>query len=72
MVTGSSPVRVAFAFVAQLVERRSEEPGVASSILAGGTNTSVSFNGRTPVFEAVNGSSILPAEIIKYLNGSVA
>ena len=64
--------RKSYASVAQLVECRSEEPGVASSILAGGSNTSVSFNGRTPVFEAENGSSILPTEIIKYLNGSVA
>ena len=28
--------RKSYAFVAQMVERRSEEPGVASSILAGG------------------------------------
>ena len=27
-------------------------------------HNSVSFNGRTPVFEAVNGSSILPTEIM--------
>ena len=68
-VAGSIPVRVAFASVAQLVERMPEEHGVVGSTPARGTNTSVSFNGRTPVFEAVNGSSILPAEII---NGSVA
>ena len=90
MVTGSSPVRVAIASVAQLVERMPEEHGVAGSTPAGGTtlplrltvghllltqamgvrfsqwkpHNSVSSNGRTPVFEAVNGSSILPAEII--------
>ena len=46
-----------------------EEHGVVGSTPARDTNTSVSFNGRTPVFEAENGSSILPAEII---NGSVA
>ena len=67
-VAGSIPVRVAFASVAQLVERMPEEHGVAGSTPAGGT-ISVSSNGRTPVFEAVNGSSILPTEII---NGSVA
>ena len=32
-------------------------------------HNSVSFNGRTPVFEAVNGSSILPTETI---NGRAA
>ena len=90
-VAGSIPVRVAFASVAQLVERMPEEHGVAGSTPAGGTtrfpfrltvghllltqamgvrfsqrkpHNSVSFNGRTPVFEAVNGSSILPTEIM--------
>ena len=51
--------------VAQPVERRSEEPGVASSTLAGGTNYSVSSNGRTSVFDPDNGSSILSAETTK-------
>ena len=38
MSAGSTPVTVSiFAPVAQPVERRSEEPGVASSTLAGGT-----------------------------------
>ena len=37
-VTGSSPVRVAIASVAQLVERMPEEHGVAGSTPAGGTN----------------------------------
>ena len=63
-VAGSIPVRVAFASVAQLVERMPEEHGVAGSTPAGGTNSSASFNSRTPVFEAVNGSSILPTEIM--------
>ena len=62
-VAGSIPVRVAFASVAQLVERMPEEHGVAGSTPARGTS-SVSSNGRTPVFEAENGSSILPTEII--------
>ena len=95
-VAGSIPVRVAFASVAQLVERMPEEHGVAGSTPAGGTiiiplrltvghllltqamgvrfsqrkpHNSVSSNGRTPVFEAVNGSSILPTEMI---NGRAA
>ena len=63
MSAGSTPVTVSnFASVAQPVERRSEEPGVASSTLAGGTNYSVSSNGRTSVFDPDNGSSILSAE----------
>ena len=37
-VAGSIPVRVAFASVAQLVERMPEEHGVAGSTPAGGTN----------------------------------
>ena len=36
-VAGSIPVRVAFASVAQLVERMPEEHGVAGSTPAGGT-----------------------------------
>ena len=95
-VAGSIPVRVAFASVAQLVERMPEEHGVAGSTPAGGTiiiplrltvghllltqamgvrfsqrkpHNSVSFNGRTPVFEAVNGSSILPTEMIRRYMG---
>ena len=67
-VAGSNPVRVAFASVAQLVERMPEEHGVAGSTPAEGTS-SVSSNGRTSVFEAVNGSSILPTETI---NGRAA
>ena len=61
---GSIPAGVINASVAQLVERMPEEHGVAGSTPARGTNISVSFNGRTPVFEAVNGSSILSTEIM--------
>ena len=71
-VAGSIPVRVAFAFVAQLVERMPEEHGVAGSTPAGGTNTSASFNGRTPASDAGDGSSILSAEINNNPHASVA
>ena len=37
-IAGSTPVMTSNASVAQSVERWSEEPVVASSILAGGTN----------------------------------
>ena len=52
------------ASVAQPVERRSEEPGVASSTLAGGT---IPFRlmGRTSVFDSDNGSSSLPTGTTK-------
>ena len=64
MSAGSTPVTVsAYASVAQSVERRSEESGVASSTLAGGT---IPFRlmVRTSVFESDNGSSSLPAGIL--------
>ena len=63
-VAGSIPVRVAFASVAQLVERMPEEHGVAGSTPAGGT-ISVSSNGRTLVFGTSNVSSTLSAETIR-------
>lgn len=65
MSAGSNPVTVSIiASVAQLVERRSEEPGVASSTLAGGT---IPFRlmGRTSVFDSDNGGSSLPTETTK-------
>ena len=65
MSAGSNPVTVSIiASVAQLVERRSEEPGVASSTLAGGT---IPFRlmGRTSVFDSDNGSSSLPTGTTK-------
>ena len=70
-VAGSIPVRVAFAFVAQLVERMPEEHGVAGSTPAEGTS-SVSSNGRTPASDAGDGSSILSAEINNNPHASVA
>ena len=63
---GSSPVRVAFASVAQQVERMPEEHGAAGSTPAGGTNTSASFNSRTPASDAGDGSSILSAETTRF------
>ena len=64
-VAGSIPVRVAFASVAQLVERMPEEHGVAGSTPAEGTS-SVSSNGRTLVSDASNVSSILSAETTQF------
>ena len=64
MSAGSNPVTVSIiASVAQLVERRSEEPGVASSTLAGGT-IPFRLTGRTTDFDSVSGSSTLSAEAI--------
>ena len=65
MSAGLTPVTVSnFASVAQPVERRSEEPGVASWTLAGGT---IPFRlmGRTSVFDSDNGSSSLPTGTTK-------
>ena len=65
MSAGSTPVTVSIiASVAQLVERRSEEPGVASSTLAGGT-IPFRLTGRTSVFDSDNGRSSLPTGTTK-------